>query len=263
MNCLVTYLIRVEFYGKSVGNARLFSRRNNIKMSNDNGIRCRIKRSDRPCLICTGYMDLIEARPPKFNLFNGIPLVCNSEGIDCLDCPKCGFTTTTADYQYLRLCKSDRQGNGMFTNSRTNSDPRRDSKRSTVRHNRESEKYKSIHSNGFSHARNCSSCKVPLESYSWQFCPACGTKCAAPIPTPISSSPRTQHAINETAPKIPKDIIITDSNSITQNDNEEDNQNFNMKIDSKTVEKGIVRIVTPPKRTSINIDYHSSVEMQY
>jgi len=233
-------------------------------MSNNNDITCHIKRSDRPCLICSGYMDLIEARPQKFNLFSTIPLVCSSEGIDCLDCPKCGFTTTTTDYQYLRLCKNDRQGKGMFLNTTMNShSKRRDSDRTRRRHSGHRREGSVSHSTSFSNARTCSSCQAPMESNSWQFCPKCGNKC--PSSTLVSSSSRSPDGINETTipREIPKDIIITDSNSICKSDSEHDNHNCEMPVDSKIVENGIVRIVTPLKRTSNSSDYFSPIEMQY
>lgn len=196
-------------------------------------------------------MDLIEARPPKFNLFSGLPFVCNAEGIDCLDCPKCGFTTTTADYQYLRLCKSDREGKGMFVNSRTSSDLRR----------RDSERSRMLQSG---HRRNCSFCQALLESSSWQFCPTCGKQCSPP--TPVLSSSNTPDDMNEIIrqPKIPSDVIIADgSDGICKDDTEPDNQEMEMQKDSKPIEKGIVRTVTPPKQTSMNTDNIDPMQMQY
>mmetsp|Transcript_13009 Transcript_13009/g.24408 ORF Transcript_13009/g.24408 Transcript_13009/m.24408 type:complete len:186 (-) Transcript_13009:328-885(-) len=118
--------------------------------SQDNNLSCRITRADRPCLVCPGHMDLVEAHP-RYNLFSGLPL-CTSETIDCLDCPKCGFSTNTADYQYLQICKIQRHG--MFYAS-----SRRGSRKQ-----------------GRGGSRLCSSCQTTLSS-SWQFCPGCGSKC--------------------------------------------------------------------------------------
>ena len=236
-------------------------------MSNDNNITCRIKRSDRPCLICSGMMDLIEARPQKFNLFGGIPLVCGAEGIDCLDCPKCGFTTTTSDYQYLRLCKNDRQTNPMFTNFTMDSESKRRDTEPTRRrqhgHRIENSISRSI---SFSNGNSCSSCQAPLESNSWKFCPRCGNKCSSPTSaSPVSQAPQ-EASIKETniPDGIPKDIIITDDNIICNYASENDNQNYETSTDSNSVKNEFVRMVTPPKRTSMtHTDYLGSVEMQY
>lgn len=234
-------------------------------MSNDNTITCRIKRSDRPCLICSGMMDLIEARPQKFNLFGGIPLVCGSEGIDCLDCPKCGFTTTTIDYQYLRLCKNDRQVNPMFTNfSMDSQSKRRDTERTKIRHSGHRRENSISRSISFSNGKTCTSCQAPLESNTWHFCPKCGNKCSSPTSaSPSSNAPNA--SINETniQHEIPKDIIITGGNSIYNDASENDNHNRETPIDSNSVKNELVRMVTPPKRKSINTDYLGPVEMQY
>jgi len=231
-------------------------------MSDQNGVICHIKRSDRPCLICTGYMDLIEARPQKYNLFGGMPFVCNSESIDCLDCPRCGFKTTTADYQYLGMCKSVRQGKGMFINSTKNS---HSSRRDSERRRRGGYRKESSTSRSTTNSKNrtCQSCQAPLESSSWQFCPKCGNKCS--LPPPVSSSSRIQDDINETIipQEIPKDIIITDSNSICNVNSENDNSYQDKSVELKSEENRIVRIVTPSKRPSINTDYLGPVEMQY
>lgn len=237
-------------------------------MSNDNNITCCIKRSDRPCLICSGMMDLIEARPQKFNLFGGIPLVCGAEGIDCLDCPKCGFTTTTSDYQYLRLCKNDRQTNQMFTNFTMDSlSKRRDAEPTRRRqhsgHRIENSISRSI---SFSNGKTCSSCQALLESHTWQFCPKCGNKCSSPTSaSPLSKAPPDASIKETNMPDgIPKDIIITDDNSICNDASENDNQNRETPLDSNSVKNEFVRMVTPPKRTSItNTDYLGPVEMQY
>lgn len=228
-------------------------------MSNDNNITCRIKRSERPCLICPGYMDLIEARPQKFNLFGGIPLVCNSEGIDCLDCPKCGFSTTTADYQYLRMCNKDRTGNGMYINSTMSSRSERErTKRRSSQHRRDNSISRISSS---SNVRMCSSCQAPLESGSWRFCPTCGNKCSSP--TSATSSARTRDGMSDTH-TIPKDIIVTDDSSICNDDSVIRKKCDENSINSKSVQNGLVRMVTPPtKPTSLNTDYLGPVEMQY
>lgn len=257
-------MLRSELGRKLYQISRTIIYRKLSTMSNDNSITCHIKRSDRPCLICSGYMDLIEARPKKFNLFGGIPLVCSSEGIDCLDCPKCEFKTTTADYQYLRMCKSDRQGKGMFINSTMNShSKRRDSEQTRRRHSGHRREISIGRSTSFSNVRMCSSCQAPLESSSWRFCPTCGNKCSSP--TPATSSSRTPDCINETIipQTTPNDIMITDINSVSNDDSDHDNHNPEKSIDFKSIENGIVRMVTPPKRKSINTDYLGPVEMQY
>lgn len=121
-------------------------------------IRCRISRSNRPCLVCPGTMDLIEASP-RFSLFNALPL-CGTGSVDCLDCPTCGFSTTTADYQYLDMCKKQRLGMFYCTTSRGGKDLPTG----------ESSKKKKPH-----FECECSSCQVQL-STGWQFCPHCGRR---------------------------------------------------------------------------------------
>lgn len=218
-------------------------------MSNDN-ITCQIKRSDRPCLVCSGHMDLIEARPRKFNLFSAIPLVCSTEGIDCLDCPKCGFTTTPTDYQYLRMCKNERQEISQNTT--------RTRKRRGSGHRRENSSSSFSNSNG----RTCSSCQATLQSSSWQFCPACGSKCSASSSqSAVSPSPSSTGTPTET-----NEIILqTDSKNsiITDDDNSNDYNNHNEQPNSSnSYDSGIVRMVTPHNRASIS-NYDTPVQMQY
>lgn len=232
---------------------------------NDNNITCQIKRSDRPCLICPGYMDLIEARPPKFNLFGGMSFVCNPEEIDCLDCPQCGYKTTTADYLYLSMCKRDRPEKGRFLNVRMNShSDRRKSERIIRRCSGQRRENSGIQSSSSSKGRNCSSCQAPLESSSWQFCPKCGQNCSLPN-TATSSSSKARVAVNENSVlnQILKDMILSDSASISNDNSPHGSKNREKQIDSKSFENGIVRTVTPPIRTSINNDDRGSVEMQY
>ncbi len=216
---------------------------------NDKDISCRIKRADRPCLICTGHMDLIEARPPKFNLFGGMPFVCNSEGIDCLDCPDCGFTTTIADYQYLSMCKRDRiQMNG--------------------RHRREhSVSRTSSFSRGKSSTgKSCTSCHTPMESNSWQYCPKCGNKCSTPAPEQSPARSRASRSRgNSISLEIPKDIIINEDASMVCEDlsQQDSKKTSGEQTESKSIKNTIVRTVTPPNLAGANTDYLSPVEMQY
>lgn len=233
-------------------------------MSYDSSLSCQIKRSDRPCLVCSGYMDLIEARPNKFSLFSGIPLVCSTEGIDCLDCPGCGFKTTTADYQYLRMCKSDRQGKGMFINCTMNPrSERRNYERTRRRPSGQRRDSSSRVSFSGSSGRVCSSCQAPLDSNSWHFCPTCGHKC--PPLTPVSASSRTTKSMNDASipPTIPKDIVVTDDNSSSNDNNDLDTIGSPKPIDSESIGSGIVRMVTPPQMSGISTVYDGPVEMQY
>lgn len=213
---------------------------------NDRNMTCRIKRSDRPCLICTGHMDLIEASPPKFNLFGGMPFVCNSEGIDCLDCPQCGFTTTTADYDYLSMCKKDRL---EIHNARHRRRENSIARSSSFSHGRSS--------NG----RSCTSCHTPMESSSWHYCPKCGNKCSAPVSERSLSRSREPSPRNE----IPKDIIINPEIVSMSDESENVSKKSGETTASRTTKQNeMVRTVTPPvTRTSINTDYLGPVEMQY
>jgi hypothetical protein len=123
-------------------------------------IRCRISRSNRPCLVCQGSMDLIEATP-IYSLFNALPL-CGTGSVDCLDCPTCGFSTTTADYQYLDMCTKRRLGMVFVTPSREGKDlPTGKSSNLLLDIGLENMEYE------------CPSCQVTL-STGWQFCPHCG-----------------------------------------------------------------------------------------
>lgn len=225
----------------------------------DKNIVCQIKRSDRPCLICPGYMDLIETNPPKFGLFSGLAFICNSEGIDCLDCQKCGFQTTTDDYQYLMLCKKDRLQKGTFIDKTMNTSSERKttelSRLTRIGPRRESSV---IRSSAASHGRNCSHCQASLESSAWQFCPKCGKECPLPAPEQLSSRRREGVNQNGTPVEIPTDIIIR-NNSSSSNSIQDDTK---MDTDSKSAGVGITRTVTP-STLSTNIDYTGPVEMQY
>lgn len=231
-------------------------------MSNDN-ISCRIKRSDRPCIVCSGHMDLIEAHPRRFNFFSAalLPYMCGgAEGVDCLDCPKCGFKTTTADYQYLHMCKKERQtgaggsiipGNGRRSSSNSNSNSNNNSNRIRGENTR----------------TTCSHCQASLESSSWQFCPSCGKKCASSSST--TSGTTTTVKKNEQNNNQSNDEIIKDS--IERNDTISASNSCSSSSRSNPISignsnsrdsGGIVRMVTPPKRTSTD-DYSSPVQMQY
>ena len=232
-------------------------------MSNDN-ISCRIKRSDRPCIVCSGHMDLIEAHPRRFNFFSAalLPYMCGGvEGVDCLDCPKCGFKTTTADYQYLHMCKKERQtgaggsiipGNGRRSSSNSNSNSNNNSNRIRGENTR----------------TTCSHCQASLESSSWQFCPSCGKKCASSSST-TSGTTTTTVKKNEQNNNQSNDEIIKDS--IERNDTISASNSCSSSSRSNPISignsnsrdsGGIVRMVTPPKRTSTD-DYSSPVQMQY
>jgi hypothetical protein len=274
----------------------------NAIMSNDNNITCRIKRSDRPCLVCSGHMDLIEAHPSRFNLFSGaLPYMCGAEGVDCLDCPNCGFKTTTADYQYLHMCKKERQtgtgsiilessqsytkkttrGGGGGGGDRTSSSTTRGSRRQQqqqqqqqqqIGNGRRSGSISSSNSNsnsnsirgGANTSTTCSHCQASLESSSWQFCPSCGKKCTSSSPTSSGTTTTTMKKKNEQQNKqnnkhqsneIIKDI---ETNHTMPSINSCSSRSSN----SNSRDSGIVRMVTPPKRTSID-DYSSPVQMQY
>ena len=231
-------------------------------MSNDN-ISCRIKRSDRPCIVCSGHMDLIEAHPRRFNFFSAalLPYMCGGvEGVDCLDCPKCGFKTTTADYQYLHMCKKERQtgaggsiipGNGRRSSSNSNSNSNNNSNRIRGENTR----------------TTCSHCQASLESSSWQFCPSCGKKCASSSSTTSGTTTtvkKNEQNNNQSSDGIIKDSIerndtISASNSCSSSSRSNSNSISNS---NSRGSGGIVRMVTPPKRTSTD-DYSSPVQMQY
>jgi len=231
-------------------------------MSNDN-ISCRIKRSDRPCIVCSGHMDLIEAHPRRFNFFSAalLPYMCGgAEGVDCLDCPKCGFKTTTADYQYLHMCKKERQtgaggsiipGNGRRSSSNSNSNSNNNSNRIRGENTR----------------TTCSHCQASLESSSWQFCPSCGKKCASSSSTTSGTTTtvkKNEQNNNQSSDGIIKDSIerndtISASNSCSSSSRSNSNSISNS---NSRGSGGIVRMVTPPKRTSTD-DYSSPVQMQY
>ena len=234
----------------------------------DKHIVCQIKRSDRPCLICPGYMDLVQTNPPKFGLFSGFAFVCNSEAIDCLDCQKCGFQTTTDDYQYLMLCKKDRLTKGTFIDKRMNSPAHRRTNELSrlTRIGPRSQSSVIRTSSSLSQGRNCAHCQAPLESNAWQFCPKCGKQCPLPPPTIAAESltSRRRESANRTtsAPvEIPTDIIIRSNSSMSSNSIQ-----HNAKMDtesSKSTEDRIARSVTPSASLSANIDYLGPVEMQY
>ena len=231
-------------------------------MSSDN-ISCRIKRSDRPCIVCSGHMDLIEAHPRRFNFFSAalLPYMCGGvEGVDCLDCPKCGFKTTTADYQYLHMCKKERQtgaggsiipGNGRRSSSNSNSNSNNNSNRIRGENTR----------------TTCSHCQASLESSSWQFCPSCGKKCASSSSTTsgiTTTVKKNEQNNNQSNDEIIKDSIerndtISASNSCSSSSRSNSNSISNS---NSRGSGGIVRMVTPPKRTSTD-DYSSPVQMQY
>jgi len=225
-------------------------------MSNDN-INCHIKRSDRPCLVCSGHMDLIEAQPNRFSLFSGLPYICSSEGVDCLDCPKCGFKTTTADYQYLHMCKKERQS---FTEK---------SERSSSRKRENSERRSSSRSRNGSGSRSrskgtCPHCQAMLESSSWQFCPSCGNKCCSLSPSSEITSEQRQSNSCEFK-EIETDSKSKNTNTTTGNTIEDTISTHSCSSGSNhsnSPDSGIARMVTPPNRTSID-DYSSPVQMQY
>ena len=231
-------------------------------MSNDN-ISCRIKRSDRPCIVCSGHMDLIEAHPRRFNFFSAalLPYMCGGvEGVDCLDCPKCGFKTTTADYQYLHMCKKERQtgaggsiipGNGRRSSSNSNSNSNNNSNRIRGENTR----------------TTCSHCQASLESSSWQFCPSCGKKCASSSSTTSGTTTtvkKNEQNNNQSNDEIIKDSIErNDTVSASNSCSSSSRSNSNSISNSNSRDSGgIVRMVTPPKRTSTD-DYSSPVQMQY
>lgn len=182
-------------------------------------IACRISRSNRPCLVCPGRMDLIEASP-RYSLFNGLPL-CNSESIDCLDCPKCGFSTTTADYQYLHMCKKQRHGMFYSSSCQVKSLPTRkssDYKIDTITENKEKLGYE------------CSSCHEKVSTY-WQFCPHCGRRNELAV-----------SGFNGRSPSPSSKVIQGGS------------------VDSGcSGDSGIVRMVTPPKRTTSTKTYSTNI----
>jgi hypothetical protein len=189
---------------------------------------CRIIRSNRPCLVCPGQMDLVEAHP-RFSLFSGLPL-CSSETIDCLDCPRCGFSTSTTDYEYLQICKIQRHG--MFYGS--GRDRKSSYGRSSSRRDKGSNSPTSSSSGS---GRMCTNCNASLSS-KWQFCPGCGSKCGASTPTSSISVPpvvtqRTERTSFKEQINSPSDTSMDCGDS-----------------SAATRDSGIMRMVTPPKRHS-------------
>ena len=172
-------------------------------------ITCRISRSNRPCLVCPGRMDLIEASP-RYTLFTGLPL-CNSESIDCLDCPECGFSTTSADYQYLHMCKKQRYGIFYSPLHQGKDLPTRKSLNYT---------FDSLTDDKSLHGHECSSCHVIL-LIGWKYCPHCGRTNEHVASGFVRTSPSSSSIINQRC-----------------------NDDSRLSLDS-----GIVRMVTPPKLT--------------
>eukprot|EP00537_Pseudo-nitzschia_pungens_P011564 CAMPEP_0172396138 /NCGR_PEP_ID=MMETSP1061-20121228/23810_1 /TAXON_ID=37318 /ORGANISM="Pseudo-nitzschia pungens, Strain cf. pungens" /LENGTH=267 /DNA_ID=CAMNT_0013127923 /DNA_START=480 /DNA_END=1283 /DNA_ORIENTATION=- len=261
--------------------------------TSDNTFRCQITRSERPCLVCSGHMDLVEARPRKLNFFGGIPLVCSSEGVDCLDCPRCGFKTTTTDYEYLKMCKRTRQVRGMFHGSEhrriskegSHSHSQSNSSRSRKRNSRSrrNESFATSHSGS---ERICSGCQVALESNEWQFCPKCGSKCRAETHVLSSSSMSSgcdvsNDIIEITIPKnVSNDRMIADDDNNIEIPNNSSSSNNNNNISDSNISdansitetntspsqesSGISRMVTPPKRSKVlDCSMEGPVEMQY
>jgi hypothetical protein len=170
-------------------------------------IECRVSRSNRPCLVCPGTMDLIEAST-TYSFFNALPL-CSSGSVNWLDCPNCGFSTTTADYQYLHMCKKQRHVI-FYSSSRVGQDLPTGKSSHPI--------YDLGAENKDSFGHGCSSCRVKLSS-GWQFCPNCGC--------------RTEHA--------PAGFeSISSSGSVSHLDSDGS---------GCSGDSGIVRMVTPPIRT--------------
>jgi hypothetical protein len=196
---------------------------------------CRIVRSERPCLVCPDRMDLVEAHP-RFTLFSGLPL-CSSESIDCLDCPNCGFTCSNTDYQYLQICKIQRQGMFQTHSSRRDRKAGSSSSRSRGR-------------------RVCSTCHVDLSS-KWQFCPGCGGKCGS---SSSSSNKKTGFKMPAVVLGSPSDctsIKEAPASSSTNSPSDTSASSAFGGLSAGTQDSGIVRMVTPPKRhvdTSMDTD---------
>ena len=208
-------------------------------------------------------MDLIEAHPRRFNFFSAalLPYMCGGvEGVDCLDCPKCGFKTTTADYQYLHMCKKERQtgaggsiipGNGRRSSSNSNSNSSNNSNRIRGENTR----------------TTCSHCQASLESSSWQFCPSCGKKCASSSSTTSGTTTtvkKNEQNNNQSSDGIIKDSIERNDTISASNSCSSSSRSNPISIGNSNSRDsgGIVRMVTPPKRTSTD-DYSSPVQMQY
>ena len=197
--------------------------------SGDSNYACRIIRSDRPCLVCPAKMDLVEAHP-RFSLFSGLPL-CSSESIDCLDCPSCGFSTTTTDYEYLQICKIQRHG--MFSGSRRN-------RKNASGRSSSSRKQKGMESPSNDSSRVCTACNASLSS-KWQFCPGCGAKCdESSAPTSFISVPK----------------VITHSTECASKDTTANmSSDASMELSEGSRSSGIIkRMVTPPKRHAVESD---------
>lgn len=107
---------------------------------------CRLKRSNRACLICPGRMDLVEVRQTMGCLFFSL---VNTKTMNLLDCPSCGFATTVESYDYIRIC----QPGGKLIDDSSRSDANSDDETPIF----------------------CGSCRSKVAPH-WQFCPECGSK---------------------------------------------------------------------------------------
>jgi len=172
--------------------------------------------------------------------------MCSAEGVDCLDCPKCGFKTTTADYQYLHMCKKERQSFTEKSDRPSTSKRERNGRRS-----------------GSGSRRKCPHCQAVLESNTWQFCPSCGNRCCSSSPSSeITNEPKQNSSCEikeiETDSKS-KNTITTSGNTIEETMSNSCSSGSN---NSNSPDSGIARMVTPPNRTSTD-GYNSPVQMQY
>lgn len=122
-----------------------------VVLTSDDIGSCRIKRRNRPCLVCESYMDLVEVTQSIEIFF--IPIRYNAKTMNFLDCPECGFSTSADSYEYIRLCNTDDCGEIEPLSTDIDGE-------------------KSL---------SCGKCKSKLAVH-YQFCPTCGTRCNHRLP---------------------------------------------------------------------------------
>lgn len=115
-----------------------------VLLTSDDIGSCRVKRRNRPCLVCDADMDLVEVTQSLELFF--MPICYNAKTMSFLDCPECAFSTSAESYEYLRICKN---AGDLDSSSR-----RIDGEKSL----------------------SCSKCRSKLALH-YQYCPTCGGRC--------------------------------------------------------------------------------------
>ena len=146
-----------------------------VQLSSDDVGKCRVRRNNRPCLICENSMDLIEVTQ-SINLFF-IPVCFNTKTMSFLDCSVCGFSSTLESYEYLRICQQEGRPIQKFSGKPVDGEQ----------------------------SLSCKDCKSKLAKH-WVYCPTCGAKFDRPL---LSSATRTISFADE----LPDRIDIADESS--------------------------------------------------